>query len=188
MRSCFSCVSAVYCPTCLTRARASASFRFVYKDRTVFTHTFCILLPSYSTMSCPSNALTVGSRSRMDASAPPGNAAGTVASVRQPPDILTYCYDSRMVYVTPGETYDVRFFLTSLMPRPFPFTDRVIGRSISSEPSRLPWSPSRSSKTSSASGSVWRFASCSATSSRGERPRSGGRPGPSSSRRSRGSK
>ncbi|KAI0292558.1 hypothetical protein BC826DRAFT_896352, partial [Russula brevipes] len=22
------------------------------------------------------------------------------------PDILTYCYDSRMVYVVPGETYD----------------------------------------------------------------------------------
>ncbi|KAH9996659.1 hypothetical protein BJV74DRAFT_760130, partial [Russula compacta] len=23
-----------------------------------------------------------------------------------PPDILTYCYGSRLVYVTPGETYD----------------------------------------------------------------------------------
>jgi len=51
-----------------------------------------------------SNALTLGSRSRTDASAPPGNATGS--AVRQPPDILTYSHDSRMVYVTPGETYD----------------------------------------------------------------------------------
>src|SRR5579863_9575494 len=66
-------------------------------------------------MSYPSNALTVGSRSRTDASAPQGNATGT-AGVRQAPDILTYCHNSRMVYVTPGETYDVCYFLPSLTP------------------------------------------------------------------------
>ncbi len=58
-----------------------------------------------------SNALTVGSRPHADASAPTGAAAG---SARLPPDILTYCYDARMVYVTPGEDYDVRSFLYSL--------------------------------------------------------------------------
>lgn len=81
----------------------------------MFTPTSCPSLSSYPPMSCPSNALTVGSRSRPDASAPPGNATG--AAVRQPPDILTYCHNSRMVYVTPGETYDVCFFLTSPTPR-----------------------------------------------------------------------
>jgi len=54
-------------------------------------------------MSYTSNALTVGSRPHADASAPTGAAAG---SARLPPDILTYCYDARMVYVTPGEDYD----------------------------------------------------------------------------------
>jgi hypothetical protein len=63
-------------------------------------------------MSYSSNALTVGSRPRADASAPTGAATGSVA--RLPPDILTYCYDARMVYVTPGEDYDVRSFLHSL--------------------------------------------------------------------------
>ena len=58
------------------------------------------------------NALTVGPRPRADVSAPSGTAAGSAA--RLPPDILTYCYASRMVYVAPAEDYDVRSFLHSL--------------------------------------------------------------------------
>jgi len=51
-----------------------------------------------------SNALAVTSRSRTDASAAPTTANGI--TTRLPPDILTYCHGSRMVYVTPGEDYD----------------------------------------------------------------------------------
>jgi len=53
-----------------------------------------------------SNALTVPSRLRTDGSAAPGNATATGTTARPPPDILTYCHGSRMVYVTPGEDYD----------------------------------------------------------------------------------
>ena len=109
----FSCVSAVLC---LTRARASASLVLCIKtnERSHYVHTYLLSLALIrSPMSCPSNALTVGSH-RMDASAPPGNTTGT--AIRQPPDILTYSHDSRMVYVTPGETYDVCSFLASLTP------------------------------------------------------------------------
>ena len=35
----------------------------------------------------------------------------TPKSSQLPPDILKYCYNSRMVYVTPGENYDVRSFM-----------------------------------------------------------------------------
>jgi len=37
----------------------------------------------------------------------------TPKSSHLPPDILTYCYNSRTVYVVPGESYDVRSFLHS---------------------------------------------------------------------------
>ena len=30
---------------------------------------------------------------------------------RSPPTILTYCYNSELVYVAPAESYDVRFCL-----------------------------------------------------------------------------
>jgi len=56
-------------------------------------------------MPYPSNTLTVGSLSQVSAAAPSGPAA-LGSAPRPPPDILTYCYSSRMVYVTPGETYD----------------------------------------------------------------------------------
>jgi len=69
-------------------------------------------------MSYTSSALTVGQRPRTDASAAPGTATD---AARLPPDILTYCYDSRMVYVTPGEDYDVRSFLRSF-PLAVPLT------------------------------------------------------------------
>lgn len=55
----------------------------------------------------PSNALTVPSTSQSRPVTPPGPwASGT--GPRVTPDILTYSYASRMVYVTPGDTYDVR--------------------------------------------------------------------------------
>ena len=38
----------------------------------------------------------------------------TAHMARPPPDILTYCYGSRMVYVSPGEDYDVRSFPLNL--------------------------------------------------------------------------
>jgi hypothetical protein len=53
----------------------------------------------------------MSTRSRTNASATPGSAT---PSIRLPPDILTYCYGSQMVYVTPGEDYDVRSFLPNL--------------------------------------------------------------------------
>lgn len=67
-------------------------------------------------MSYNSNALAVTSRTRADASAAPGNATATGTTTRLPPDILTYCHGSRMVYVTPGEDYDVRSNLPSQAP------------------------------------------------------------------------
>jgi hypothetical protein len=55
----------------------------------------------------PNNTLTVPSISQTGTVAPSGPwASGT--GPRVPPDILTYSYASRMVYVTPGESYDVR--------------------------------------------------------------------------------
>jgi len=61
-------------------------------------------------MSYTSNAPTVGLRSPTDAFFTPGNTRGTA---RLRPEILTYCYSSRMVYVTPGEDYNVCSFLPS---------------------------------------------------------------------------
>ena len=66
-----------------------------------------------SPMSYTSNALAVTSRSRTDAAAASGNATTAGTTTRLPPDILTYCHGSRMVYVTPGEDYDVRSNLPS---------------------------------------------------------------------------
>jgi len=50
-------------------------------------------------MPYPSNALTT-------VSYPFQTAAAASAPAMGRPDILTYCFDSRMVYVIPGETYD----------------------------------------------------------------------------------
>ena len=53
------------------------------------------------------STLAVGSLSQVSAATPSALAAsGSAPHVA--PDILTYCYASRMVYVTPGESYDVR--------------------------------------------------------------------------------
>lgn len=61
-------------------------------------------------MPYPSNALTVPSTSQSTSVTPSGPfASGTGTGPRVAPDILTYSYASRMVYVTPGESYDVRF-------------------------------------------------------------------------------
>ena len=57
-------------------------------------------------MSFTSDPFIVGSRSRTDASAVPETT--TAPTARPPLDILTYYYGSRMVYVSPGEDYDVR--------------------------------------------------------------------------------
>jgi len=53
----------------------------------------------------PSNTLTVPSTAQIGPAtfSGPGTSG---AGPRVPPDILTYSYASRMVYVTPGETYD----------------------------------------------------------------------------------
>jgi len=45
----------------------------------------------------------MGSYSRMNASR---SQAVSAAAPRNPPSILTYCYNSKLVYVTPGETYE----------------------------------------------------------------------------------
>jgi hypothetical protein len=58
------------------------------------------------------NPLTVTSQlhSRTDTSSTPRDGRGTTSGL---PDILTYSYGSRMVYVSPGEDYDVCSFLPS---------------------------------------------------------------------------
>ncbi|KAF8489553.1 hypothetical protein F5888DRAFT_1638548 [Russula emetica] len=53
-------------------------------------------------MSDPSD---IGSLSQISAAVPPGPASSSSAP-RAPPDVITYSYASRMVYVAPGETYD----------------------------------------------------------------------------------
>lgn len=62
-------------------------------------------------MSFTPNSMIMGSfpRGGMNASRPQGVSA---AAPRIPPSILTYCYDSKLVYVTPGESYEVRFRLS----------------------------------------------------------------------------
>ena len=103
---------------------------------------------------------------------------------RTGPDILTYYYASRMVYVTPGEDYDVCSFLpTGSSP-----CRHCSSIDSSSEPSISPSSPSQSSQTLDAIRSVWRSASYSTTSTRRRQPKSAPRPGRSSSPGSRGSK
>jgi len=62
-----------------------------------------ITSPSCRIMSFTPNAVAVGSYSRMNASRPQ---AVSAAAPRNPPSILTYCFKSKLVYVTPGETYE----------------------------------------------------------------------------------
>ncbi|KAF8266546.1 hypothetical protein EI94DRAFT_1732898 [Lactarius quietus] len=54
-------------------------------------------------MSFVSNSMVLGSYPRMNASSPQ---AVSAAAPRKPPSILTYLYNSKLVYVTPGETYE----------------------------------------------------------------------------------
>ncbi len=53
-------------------------------------------------MSNPSEPLTVGWSSQIGAAGPEASAP------RASPDVITYFYASRMVYVAPADTYDVR--------------------------------------------------------------------------------
>jgi len=64
---------------------------------------FRLSISSYPPMSYTSNASTIRSHSRTDASSTPRNTRGTTS---RPPLILTYCYGSQMVYVAPGDHYD----------------------------------------------------------------------------------
>ena len=67
------------------------------------------LEPLTSTMIYPSNALTLPSMPQTGTATPSGPwASGSGTGPRVSPDVLTYSYASRMVYVTPGDTYDVR--------------------------------------------------------------------------------
>jgi len=51
----------------------------------------------------------------------------TPKSPQLPPDLLKYCYNSRTVYVTPGENYDVRSFMDSQCnPSPTLLINRII--------------------------------------------------------------
>src|SRR5579863_4686187 len=87
-------------------------------------------------MSFPSNASTVRLHSRTDASSAPRNTRGTTS---RHPHILTYCYGSRMVYVAPGEDYDVCSFLPSQHDPSLPLlidtsTQRAIDIAVESFP------------------------------------------------------
>ena len=66
---------------------------------------------------------------------PPMNAsrpqAISAAAPRMPPSILTYSYNSKLVYVTPAETYEVRFCSS-------PNSAHLLTTSESSKPSTLP--------------------------------------------------
>ncbi|KAN0131903.1 hypothetical protein V8E53_010183 [Lactarius tabidus] len=54
-------------------------------------------------MSFVPNSMVMGSYPRMNASR---TQALSASAPRMPPSILTYCYNSKLVYVTPGETYE----------------------------------------------------------------------------------
>jgi hypothetical protein len=129
-------------------------------------------------MSNPSDALTAGSGSVASSSAP-----------RAPADVITYSYASRMVYVAPAETYDVRplpiYSFAQLAPSTR-FTD--LPSDASRMPSISPRSPSGSSRTLNASESASRSKSTSRKHKSPGRRRLGGRPGLSWYRRSPGSK
>ena len=128
------------------------------------------------------STLAVGSLSQVSAATPSALAAsGSAPHVA--PDILTYCYASRLVYVTPGESYDVR-----LCPHNVSFPFLLIDFTRPSMLLKSPRSPSLSSRTSNASGSPWRSMSCSKTNNSTGLQRSGGRPGLSWLHRSSGSK
>lgn len=58
-------------------------------------------------MSNPSNALTTGSSSQINNAVLSGPAESSSAP-RTPVDVITYSYGTRMVYVAPAPTYDVR--------------------------------------------------------------------------------
>jgi hypothetical protein len=60
-------------------------------------------------MSLVPNAMVMESFPRVNRSRPQ---AVSAAAPRHPPSILTYCFNSKLVYVTPGETYEVRFCLS----------------------------------------------------------------------------
>ena len=87
-------------------------------------------------MSFASNASTVRLHSRPDPSSALRNRRGATS---RHPHILTYCHGSRMVYVAPGEDYDVCSFLPS-QPDPSPpslidtSTQRAIDIAIDSFP------------------------------------------------------
>ena len=63
-------------------------------------------------MSYTSNASTIMSHSSTDTSES-STPRTTRATTYRPPLILTYCYGSQMVYVAPGDDYDVCSFLPS---------------------------------------------------------------------------
>lgn len=56
-------------------------------------------------MSFASNPMVMGSFPRVNGAALRPQAV-TAAAPRVPPSLLTYCYDSKLVYVTPGESYE----------------------------------------------------------------------------------
>lgn len=63
-------------------------------------------------MSFTPNSMVIGSFPRnINGSRPQ---AVSDAAHRVPPSILTYSYNSKLVYVTPGDTYEVRFCLSLL--------------------------------------------------------------------------
>ena len=133
-------------------------------------------------------SLTVGSSSQISTAVPLGSVASSTVP-RAPVDVVTYSYASRMVYVAPAKTYDVRplpiYSLPSLH-RANVLTD--LPSDASRMPSISPRSPSGSSRTSIASESASRLTSTYRKRMSPGRRRLGGRLGLSWLRRSPGSK
>jgi hypothetical protein len=128
-------------------------------------------------MSDPSDALTAGSLSQFSAAVPPGPVASSSAP-RVPADVITYSYASRIVYVAPAETYDVR-------PLPiYRFAEVAPSKRFTDLPSDAPRmpsislrSPSGSLRTLNASESASRSKSIYRKRKSPGRRRLGGRPG-----------
>ena len=62
---------------------------------------------AFYTYTTPTRTMAVGSPSQIGAVAPSEPAASSSAP-RAPTSVITYSYASRLVYVAPAETYDVR--------------------------------------------------------------------------------
>jgi hypothetical protein len=113
-------------------------------------------------MSNPSNVLAVGLSSQISAAGPSGPVASSSAP-QSPTNVITYSHASRLVYVAPAETYDVRPLLIYRFAKFAPESNILLIDLLYAYrvPSILPSSPSGSTRMLNASKSASRSKSTS---------------------------